>query len=171
MLQTTTLIVLAFLHGTGKTALERALSARVRAVHLRIDTLEQAVRTANPLHEVGVAGYAAAQALAEDNLRLGLTVVADCVNPVPASRADWAAVAQRTHARHLLVQVVCSNLAEHRRRIETRGADIPGYMLPTWERVLSAQFEPIDAPDLVLDTSTLDPESTAQRVIDALGPG
>ena len=41
--------------------------------------------------EIGPAGYSVANALAETNLRLGHSVVADCVNPVRDSRLGWSA--------------------------------------------------------------------------------
>ena len=48
------LIALAGLSGTGKTTIARALSRRLGATHLRIDTIEQALRTSKALRsEVG----------------------------------------------------------------------------------------------------------------------
>jgi predicted kinase len=117
---------------------------------------------------VGVAGYAVAQALAADQLRLGLVVVADGVNPVRAARVAWAQVARGAGHRHLLVAVVCSDLAEHRRRVETRTADIARQALPTWDAVQSMHFESIGSADLVVDTAALSADAAAQRVIGAL---
>jgi predicted kinase len=80
------LVVFGGLPGTGKTTVARLVAARLRAAYLRIDAIEQAMRSAGVLAapgEVGPAGYMAAYALAEANLRLGLTVVADCANPLP----------------------------------------------------------------------------------------
>ena len=64
-------------------------------------------------------GYAVAQ----DNLRLGRTVVADCVNPWPLTREAWRAVAQRAQGQSLDVEITCSDAGEHRRRVESRLAD------------------------------------------------
>ena len=59
-------------------------------------------------------------ALAEDNLRAGRTVIADCVNPWPLTRRAWHSVAERAGVAALDVEIVCSDAAEHRRRVESR---------------------------------------------------
>jgi TPR repeat protein len=59
-----------------------------------VDTIEQALRCSETLHgKVGPAGYVVAYRLAEENLRLGRTVVADSVNPLNMSLGAWLAVA------------------------------------------------------------------------------
>lgn len=66
------LIVIGGLPGTGKTTLARLLAARIDAVHLRIDTIEQAiVRSGLAQHPVGPAGYVIGYALADEHLRKG----------------------------------------------------------------------------------------------------
>src|SRR5262249_12106203 len=88
------LIVFGGLPATGKSTLARALAQERQAVYLRIDTIEQALRSAELMGEdVGPAGYVIACALAEANLRLGLTVVADAVNPLALTRNAWRRVA------------------------------------------------------------------------------
>ena len=78
------LIVLSGLPGTGKTTIARALARELSAVNLRIDSIEQALRCEGL--RVEGEGYDVAYAVAEDNLRLGRTVIADCVNPWPLTR-------------------------------------------------------------------------------------
>ena len=82
------LAVFGGLPGTCKTTVVRAVAARCRAAYIRVDAIEQAMRSAGVLADgkVGPAGYMAAYALAEANLRLGLAAVADCVNPVRETR-------------------------------------------------------------------------------------
>ncbi|HEV2547953.1 MAG TPA: AAA family ATPase [Stellaceae bacterium] len=82
------------LAGTGKTTLARALADADRAVYLRIDTIEQTLRSSGTLAaDVGPAGYMVAYALAEANLGLGHVVVADSVNPLRITRQAWCDVA------------------------------------------------------------------------------
>ncbi len=163
------LVVFGGLPGTGKTTVARAVAARCRAALIRVDAIEQAMRSAGVLAaggEVGPAGYMAAYALAEANLRLGLSVVADCVNPVAATRAAWRKVA--APGPILEVEVVCSNAAEHRRRVETRASDVPGLVPPTWDAVVRRVYEPWAEPRLVLDTAALGAEDAASRVCDGV---
>jgi predicted kinase len=145
------LIVMSGLPGVGKTAISRELAIATGAVHLRIDSIEQALRSAG--WRVEGEGYAVAYALAADNLALGRTVIADCVNPWPLTRAAWRAVAERSGVRAVEIEVVCSDPAEHRRRVELRQPDIDGHQLPSWQDVVERDYRPWDDPRLVLDTA------------------
>jgi predicted kinase len=145
------LIVFSGLPATGKTTLARGLARRLAATHLRIDTIEQSLKTAGLA--VDGTGYVIANALAADNLMLGRTVVADCVNPVLASRQGWRETAMRCGARLVEIEVVCSDLAEHRRRVESRITDIEGLILPSWDEITSKSYEPWDRDHFVLDTA------------------
>ena len=75
------LIVFAGLPGSGKSTIARELALRIGAIWLRADSIEQAIKDSGVVPgDLQDAGYRAAQAAAEDNLRLGWDVVADCVN-------------------------------------------------------------------------------------------
>ncbi|QQO23011.1 AAA family ATPase [Bradyrhizobium diazoefficiens] len=148
---TPALIVFGGLPGTGKTTISRELTVRLAATYLRIDAIEQTLRLAGLA--VGAAGYAIANALAAENLKLGRFVVADCVNPVLASRAAWRHTASLSSACMIEIEVVCSEPALHRQRVESRSPDIDGYGLPTWDDILSRAYEPWDRERLVLDTA------------------
>ena len=150
------LIVFGGLPGTGKTTIARALAARQGATFLRIDIIEQALRAANVLAgDVGPAGYTVASALAAANLAIGQNVVADCVNPVPESRQSWRDTAARAGTKLLEIEIICSDQHEHRRRIEQRGTEIDGLVLPTWQQVQARNYAPWPEPHLIIDTAKL----------------
>lgn len=148
------LIILSGLPGTGKTTIARALAREIGAVHIRIDTIEQTLRDAGVT--VVDHGYRVAFALAEDNLRLGCTVIADSVNPITLTRTAWHAVAERAGTKHLDVEVICGDKAEHRRRVETRGADIANHRVPTWAEVVAREYHGWTTDRLAIDTSQVD---------------
>ncbi|TWI09800.1 AAA family ATPase [Bradyrhizobium daqingense] len=154
------LIVFGGLPGAGKTTIARELTARLAATYLRIDAIEQPLRDAGLI--VGAAGYAVANTLAAENLKLGRIVIADCVNPVQASRAAWRQTALRTGACIVEIEVICSEPALHRRRVESRLSDIDGHKLPTWDDVVNQTYEPWDREHLVLDTA----ESSLDHLLD-----
>lgn len=161
------LVVLSGLPGVGKTALARALAVRLGAAHVRVDSLEQSLRGKGK-KDVGTAGYEAAYAEGQAALARGRAVVADSVNPVAASRAGWRACARRAGARVFEVEVVCSDAAEHRRRVERREADIAGLELPSWKDVQARNYEPWPPATPVVDTANRTPAACAAEIVGKL---
>ena len=152
------LILIDGLPGVGKTTIARALAQATGGLHLRIDSIEQALRNCGI--DVQSEGYVVGYAVAEDNLRLGGLVIADCVNPWPLTRNAWRDVAGRAGVGSLDVEIVCSDQREHRRRVESRTADIPGHLLPTWQDVVDRDYYPWDTePRLIIDTALVSVEA------------
>ncbi|ANE45022.1 kinase [Deinococcus puniceus] len=162
------LIVFSGLPGSGKSTLALGLATYLNAVYLRLDTIEAALLNAG-LPSVGVEGYAVAYALAADALRLGQTVVADCVNPLPVTREAWQAVAREHSSRILDVEVICSDVHEHRRRVETRQADEGNWagrwQPPTWEAVARHDYAEWTSPRTVIDTASGEKAEQLVRVL------
>ena len=162
------LIVMGGLPGTGKSTLAVHLAQELRAVYLRIDTIEQAMRDVG-LAVSGPEGYLVARSVAEDNLRLGHTVIADSVNPIGITRGYWRDLAGRTGRRCVEIEVVCSDVDEHRRRVESRVPDIPGHQLPTWQEVVDREYEAWEGA-VVMDTAGQTPEESARALVERIGP-
>jgi predicted kinase len=160
------LIVLSGLSGVGKTTISRALARALDAVHLRVDSIEQALR--NDGWHVQAEGYHVAHAIAEENARLGRTVIADCVNPWPLTRDEWRAVGERADVPTIDVEIVCSDAAEHRRRVESRGADIPGHRVPTWQEVIERDYRPWDRERVVVDTARRSVDESVRLIVAVL---
>ena len=148
------LIILGGLPGTGKTTIARELARQLDAVHLRIDSIEQAIRNSGVVvAALDDAGYRVAYAVAEDNLRFARTIIADSVNPVQATREAWLAVANRAQTGAIEIEIVCSDRNEHRRRVENRATDIPGLRPPTWREVVEREYDPWEREHIVIDTA------------------
>ncbi|MCK0110794.1 AAA family ATPase [Ornithinimicrobium sp. F0845] len=158
--------MLGGLPGSGKTTLARAWARHRAAAHVRVDTVEQALVRAGT-DQVGPQGYAAAYAVAADQLALGLDVVADSVNPLPETRAAWREAATPSGAVVLEVELTCT-AGEHRERVETREADIAGHRLPGWESVVGNDYQPWPESHLTLDTTSRPVEALVAQVEEAL---
>lgn len=148
------LVILSGLPGVGKTTVARELALQIGAVHLRIDSIEQAIRnSASGNRSLDNVGYLVAYAVAEDNLRIGRTVIADSVNPLQLTRNAWLSVAKCVGVKAVEIEIRCPVPEEHRRRVEARASDIPGLAMPTWADVVSREYHPWDREHLVIDSA------------------
>jgi predicted kinase len=164
-----TLISFSGLPGVGKTTLARALAQEINAVYIRVDSIEVALKNSIlKIHPAQDAGYLAAVAVAKDNLVHGLDVVADTVNPIKLTRSLWVEAARVCNARLLNLEIICSDQAEHRHRVEKRRADITGLDLPDWRHVQSRDYEDWTESRVVLDTSKLVVNDCVKQIIYAL---
>ena len=113
-------------------------------------------------------GYHVAHAVAFDNLQLGRDVIADSVNPWPLTREAWRAVAARARVPVLDVELVCSDAAEHRRRVESRQPDIDGHRVPSWQEVLDHDYRPWEGDRLTIDTAAVPVEQCVRAIVAAI---
>ena len=89
-----------------------------------------------------------AYAIAEDNLKLGGTVIADSVNPIKITREAWRQVAKRAGVKLVDVVVTCQtalNIRAECRPPGTRGSD--------WAEILNREFDATDGLVFVVDTA------------------
>ena len=147
-------IVFAGLPGPGKSSIARELADELGAVWLRVDSIEQAIRQSGVAPgSLDDAGYRAAYAVAEDNLRLGRIVIGDSVNPWMLTRNAWRDAGARAGAHVVEVETICSDVSEHRRRVETRRREVAGLILPDWRAVIERDYRPWDRDHVTIDTA------------------
>lgn len=162
-MSTPRLFIFAGLPGSGKSTLAQRLAAELKAVHLRIDTIEQALRDLCDFRVEGE-GYRLAYRVASDNLRLGLDVIADSCNPIELTRREWEEVAREADARYVNIEVICSNTAEHRRRVEGRDGSAPNQEVPTWDDVLAREYHSWNTPRILVDTAGEAPAASYEQL-------
>ncbi len=109
-----------------------------------------------------------AYSLARENLQLGGTVIADSVNPLALTRDTYREIALSTRTDYLEIEIVCSDIIEHRKRVETRVSEVEGLTLPDWKQVTDLVYEPWSREHLVLDSYSLSSDESVSRNIDVL---
>lgn len=159
------LIVMAGLPGTGKSSVAEALGRALAAPVVSVDPIEAAMWRAGVGRDqpTGLAAYVVAEAVADGVLALDQSAIVDAVNAVEAAREQWRSLGKRRGVPVVFVEVVCSDQAAHRRRLESRSRGIEGFAEPTWEAVrrLREEFAPWADHRLVLDTTTDLPSNVA----------
>lgn len=161
------LYIFSGLPGTGKSTLSQFLAQYLNATYFRIDSIEQTMRNTK-IENLYDHGYHIAFQLAKDNLNIGQTVIADSTNPIYASRVAWWQVAQTCHVPHRDIEVICSDLKQHRQRVESRQSDIPHLKLPTWDTVCQREYEVWHSQRIIIDTANKTPEQSKKDLLLAL---
>lgn len=146
------LFILSGLPGTGKSTLSQFLAEKYKALYLRIDTIEQGLRDLCNCDVAGE-GYGLAYQIADDNLKLGINVVADSCNPIPLTRNKWEEVAINNNCIFVNIEIICSDKNEHKKRIESRVAKVKHLKLPTWEEVEHREYHSWKNKRILIDTA------------------
>ncbi|MBA5761034.1 AAA family ATPase [Vibrio sp. 404] len=147
-----TLYIFSGLPGSGKSTLAKELAKQINATYLRIDTVEQGLRDLCQYRVEGE-GYRLSYRIISDNLKLGLSAIADCCNPIELTREEWQQVAVETGARYINIEIICSDETEHKIRVEQRIAEVANLKLPTWQDVVKREYHPWQTPVVRIDTA------------------
>lgn len=145
------LYIFSGLPGSGKSTLAQRLAAQLQAVYLRIDTIEQSIRDLCSFSVEGE-GYLISYRIAADNLKIGISVVADSCNPIEWTRNEWEDVARKNGAKPINIEICCSDKTEHRNRVETRSSSVRGLRLPAWSEVAEREYHEWTKERIIIDT-------------------
>ena len=156
--------------GSGKSTVARELGRRLRWPVVDKDD----VRDLLP-YEIGGLSYEAMLAIAQTQLRLGLSVIAD--SPLGYARSYRRAleIAAACGANVAVLEVVCSNPVLWRARIDGRqGVGLAAHHTTSWDRV-EAFFQrsaadpfTVDVPRIEIDTATQKVPQAIEQVLEAL---
>jgi predicted kinase len=150
------LISMSGLPGTGKSTLAEALSKKMKIPLFSVDPIESAILHSGiaKSFETGLAAYLVAEALAAEQLKLGLSVIIDAVNSVTEARTMWINLAQKHHARLMMIECVLEP-EMHRERIAARTRNLYGFPEVTWEDIENRRREYAEWSQerLVIDTA------------------
>lgn len=141
--------------GSGKSTIARELGRRLRWPVIDKDVFRDLLPD-----ELGGLSYEAMLDLTEEQLTIGLSVIADSPLGYGTGYRKALAIAKRTEAHVAVVECACSDAAEWRRRIESRGnLGLASHHATEWtkveafyQRTANDPFE-LDVPSLQIDTA------------------
>ena len=141
--------------GSGKSTIARELGRRLRWPLIDKDVFLDLLPD-----ELGGLSYEAMLDLAERQLAMGLSVIADSPLGYGTSYRQALAIVARTGASVAVVECECSDPAEWRRRIESRaGAGLASHHATDWTKVeafygrTGGDPVAIDVPSIEIDTA------------------
>ncbi len=131
------LVVMAGLPGTGKSTVAESAAALLGLPVVSVDPIESAILSAgiDADQPTGLAAYLVTETIAEAVISTVGGVVVDAVNAVEPAREQWVKLAARRGIPICFVEVVCSDEAVHRARLEARGRQLAHIAEPTWHAV------------------------------------
>ena len=118
------LVVTAGLPGSGKSTIAEIISGRLGATAISVDPIEAAILRAgiDADQPTGLAAYLVAEAMAEQALLAGRSVIVDAVNAVEPARLQWRDLAERCTVQLRIIETVCSDAALHAERLAKRAS-------------------------------------------------
>lgn len=135
-------IVVSGLPGSGKSTLAEGLAEKLSLPVLSVDPIESAIIQSGFTRgfETGLAAYLVAEALAAEQLKLGISVIIDAVNPVQEARDMWKQLSNKYEANLRIIECRLDPHI-HKQRIDARVRNIEGIPEVTWEDVENRRVE------------------------------
>lgn len=149
-------IVVSGLPGSGKSTISEGIAASLKFPVFSVDPIESSIIKSgiSRSFETGLAAYLVAETLADEQLNLGLSAIIDAVSPVKEARDMWRNLASKYNSKLLVIECVLNDEL-HRKRLESRVRNLPGFPEITWNDVESRrnEYQEWEEERLVLDTS------------------
>ncbi|GCE15288.1 AAA family ATPase [Tengunoibacter tsumagoiensis] len=162
------LILISGLPGAGKSTLAESLVEKLSMPLFSVDPIESSIIKSGITRrfETGLAAYIVAETLAGEQLKHGLSVIIDAVNPVQEARAMWHNLARTHHATLIIIECVLEREL-HQERIASRVRNMHGIPELTWQDVEHSRknYLPWTEERLVLDTAN-GHEENVQKALD-----
>jgi len=146
------LFIFSGLPASGKSTLAKLLACHTRAMYIRVDTFELGLSELCRV-DVDTQGYELSYRVVEDNLKLGISCVADSCNSVKISRDEWEKLALDSGASYKNIQIECADTIEHKARLVRRNEESDGHSKLTWEQIENRLYEPWDKEVLTIQTA------------------
>lgn len=150
------LIIVSGLPGSGKSTIAERISAELGLPIFSVDPIESVIIKSGikQSFETGLVAYLVAENLANEQMKLGQSVIIDAVSPVKESREIWHNLSDKHNAKLIIIECVLDQKV-HQERIETRVRNMHGIPEVTWEDVENRRKEYLkwEEERLVLDTA------------------
>lgn len=150
------IIIISGLPGSGKSTVAEGIAKKLGLPVFSVDPIESAILKSGIKRsfETGLAAYIVAQTLADEQLKLGNSVIIDAVNPVPQARQAWRDSAKKYAAELIIIECEL-NSETHKKRLQSRVRNMHGIAEVTWGDVenLRKEYTPWEDEKLTLDTA------------------
>jgi predicted kinase len=149
-------IVVSGLPGSGKSTVAEGIAQKLSLPIFSVDPIESSIIQSGFKRgfETGLAAYLVAEALATEQLKLGISIIIDAVNPVQEARDMWKKLADNHKAQLVIIECTLDKDI-HKQRIDARVRNIAGLPEVTWQDVEARRTEYLQWHEerLSLDTS------------------
>ena len=150
------IIVVSGLPGSGKSTVAEGIAETLKIPIFSVDPIESSIIRSGRKRsfDTGLAAYLVVEALAAEQLRVGISVIIDAVSPVNEARDMWRNLSTRFAARLIIIECVLES-GLHKKRVESRVRNMQGIPEVIWKDVENRRKEYLgwEEPRLVLDTS------------------
>ena len=163
---------MAGLPGSGKSTIAEIIGETLSKPIVSVDPIESSILRAgiDPDQPTGLAAYLVAETLAESVIRAGRGLIVDAVNAVDPAREQWVNLAARLDEPLKFVEVICSDTAVHRARLEARSRNLPHVTEPTWFAVEQSldEYAEWTGPSAEIDRITVDSVEPLEVVVERI---